>query len=514
MENVIPIEKTGGVGDFRCWRIPEPLKYRPTINAANKHLAQPGGSDSCTIGSMNTMSRSGTPVSNASLSRREVLRVGGLVGCGLTLDGLLRFKASAVGHTTGSFGRAKQVIMLYLHGGHPQQETFDPKPDGPTDLRGEFGAISTSMPGVQFSELLPRCARIADKMAVVRSMSHDNSNHVQASLPANTGHRHPPNTARGDFPPSQTDFPPIGAVVSAVGSNDAALPAWVRVGPLMQRSNGTVLHGQLPGFMGKKHASFNVDQSLVGEEVRIRAIQTTEGLTSARLTERMQLRNQFDKFRSIVDVVGETEAFDASYAQALNLLSSEKTRRAFDLASEPHQVRERYGLTEFGQRCLLARRLAEAGVPMTNVSYCHTPSGSWDTHSQNFKKMKESLGPTLDAALSALIADLDERGRLDDTLVIVNAEFGRTPKINGNAGRDHWPNVYSLALAGAGIRAGTVHGASDNAAAFPEEWPHDPKDFAATIYHLLGVPPDTTVYDMSGRPHRLVIGSPIHEILA
>lgn len=454
------------------------------------------------------------PDLNTPLSRREVLRVGGLVGCGLTLDGLLRVKATAAGRTAGSFGKAKQVIMLYLHGGHPQQETFDPKPDGPTDLRGEFGAISTSVSGVQFSELLPCCAQIAHKMAVIRSMSHDNSNHVQASLPANTGHRHPPNTPRGDFPPSEKDFPPFGAVVHALGSHDVALPAWVRVGPLMRRSNGTVLHGQLPGFLGKKYASFNIDQSLVGGDVKIRAVQPTGGLTAARLTERKRLRDEFDKFRRIIDVAGETEAFDASYTQALDLLSSEKTQQAFDLTSEPRQVRERYGWTEFGQRCLLARRLAEAGIPMTNVSYCHTPSGSWDTHSQNFKKMKESLGPTLDAALSALVEDLDEHGRLNDTLVIVNAEFGRTPKINGNAGRDHWPNVYSLVLAGAGIRAGTVYGASDNAAAYPEECPHDPKDFATTIYHLLGVQPDTVIYDLSGRPHRLVIGKPIHGILA
>jgi arylsulfatase A-like enzyme len=281
----------------------------------------------------------------------------------------------------------------------------------------------------------------------------------------------------------------------------------------MQRNNGTVLHGQLPGFLGKQHGSFNIDQPLVGQDVKIQAIQPAAGLTAIRLTERKRLRDEFETFRRIIDIAGETEAFDASYTRALDLLSSDKTQRAFELGNEPQQVRDRYGQTEFGQRCLLARRLAEAGVPMTNVSYCHTPSGSWDTHSQNFKQMKGSLAPTLDAAVSALIEDLEERGRMEDTLVIVTAEFGRTPKINKNAGRDHWPNVYSIAVAGAGIRAGAVYGASDNAAAFPKENPHDPKDFAATVYHLLGIPPETVIYDKSQRPHYLVIGKPIEGIL-
>ena len=448
------------------------------------------------------------------LSRREVLRVGGLAGFGLTLENLIQARGESAEPKSRSFGKAKQVIVLYLHGGHPQQETFDPKPDGPSEVKGEFGAIATSVPGLRVSELLPRCAPIMHKMAVIRSMSHDNANHVQASLPANTGHRHPENVARGDFPPSKTDFPPFGAVLDAVARRNEALPNWVRIGPLMRRSNGTVLHGQLPGFLGNKHASFNIDQSLLAEEVEIQAIEPAAGLTAARLKQRKRLRDEFETFRRAIDATSKTEAFDASYARAIDLLSSEKTQAAFELASEPPPIRDRYGKTEFGQRCLLARRLAEAGVPMINVSYCHTPAGSWDTHSQNFKKLKNPLAPTLDAAVSALVEDLDERGRLEDTLVIVTAEFGRTPKINRNAGRDHWPHVYSIALAGAGIRAGTVYGASDEAAAFPKENPHDPKDFAATLYHLLGVPADTVLYDQSRRPHHLVIGKPIEGILA
>lgn len=443
------------------------------------------------------------------LTRREALRLGGVAGLGLTLPQLLASRAEAA----GSFGRARRVIMLYLHGGHPQQETFDPKPQGPTAVRGEFGAIATSLPGVQFSELLPETAQIAHKLAVVRSMSHDNPNHVTASLPAQTGHKHPPGTPQTDFPPQATDFPPVGAVLSRLRPAAGSLPTWVRVGPLMRRSNGTVLHGQVPGFLGAAHASFDVDQKLLADDVQIEAIRAADALTDVRLDARASLLQQFDQHRRLIDQSAHAQSLDTHYHRAFNLLASSETRTAFDLAAEPPALRDRYGKTEFGQRCLLARRLVESGVPLVNVSYCHTPSGSWDTHSQNFRRMKESLAPTLDTAFRALVDDLDDRGLLDDTLVVINAEFGRTPKINKNAGRDHWPWVYSLVLAGAGVRSGTVYGASDASAAYPADNPRSQADFAATLYHLLGIPSDTTLYDASGRPHHLVIGKPIDDVL-
>lgn len=441
------------------------------------------------------------------------MRIGGLFGLGLTLPQLMASRAEAKGDSS-TFGRAKQVIVLYLHGGHPQQETFDPKPDGPSAVKGEFGAISTSLPGVQFSEVLPQTARIAHRLAVVRSMSHKNANHVTASLTANTGHMHPPGTPETDFPPADTDFPPFGAVLDHVRPAQQDLPTWVRVGPLMRRNNGTVLHGQIPGFLGAKHASFVIDQELLPRDVRIGAVEPNADVTAIRISSRRDLLTQFDHQRRLIDESAEARNLNTYYQRAFDLLSSSRTRQAFDLASEDSATRQRYGRTEFGQRCLLARRLAEAGVPMVNVSYCHTPQGSWDTHSQNFKQMKDSLAPTFDAAFSALMDDLTERGMLDETLVLVNAEFGRTPAINKNAGRDHWPWVYSLALAGAGIREGTIYGASDNAAAYPAEKPHDPKDMAATIYHLLGVDPQTTIHDLTGRPHSVILGRPISGILA
>jgi hypothetical protein len=411
-------------------------------------------------------------------------------------------------------GKVKQIIMLYLHGGPPQQEMFDPKPNGPSVVRGEFGAISTSVPGVQFGELFPQTAKLAHQLAVVRSMSHDNPNHVQACLPANTGHVHPKAfRSKGDFPPSDTDFPPFGAVLDHVRPAVGNLPTWVRVGPLMSRSNGTTIHGQTPGFLGEKHSSFAVDQKLLPADVEVQAIKPNPELTSLRLQSRRSLLKQFDESREILDQSATAKNVDTFYQKAFGLLSSEETRKAFLLRDEKPTTRERYGKSEFGQRCLLARRLAEAGVPMTTVSYCHKPSRSWDTHSRHFTRMKDSLAPTFDTALSALIEDLRERSMLDETLVFVNAEFGRTPTINKNSGRDHWPWAYSLALAGAGVSAGAVHGASDESAAYVTQSPHDPRDMAATIYQLLGVPHDTILHDKANRPHHLIIGKPIDPVI-
>jgi hypothetical protein len=442
-----------------------------------------------------------------------LLCLGGLTGTGLLLADLFRARAAATPEARGTFGRAKSVIMLYLHGGHAQQETWDPKPDGPSPERGEFGAIATSVTGVRIGELLPRCAKVMHRVALIRSLSHGNANHVQASLAAMTGHAHPPSEeSRGDFPPAPTDFPPIGAVQSAL-RKPGPLPTWVQVGPLMRRANGTVLHGQLPGFLGTRHSPLVIDQDLRATDVRIAAVVPEPELSISRLTDRQDLLKQIDSRRRLMDHAAGARSFDAHRQRAFDLVCSPETRKAFDLPGEPVAVRDRYGRTEFGQCCLLARRLAEAGVPMINVHFCRTPTGSWDTHGKHFTQMKESLCPTFDQAFAALVTDLDERGLLGQTLVVVNAEFGRTPKVNGAAGRDHWPFVYSIALAGGGVGRGVAYGSSDKAAAFPTSHPHDPRDVAATIYHLLGVAADTVVHDQASRPHQLVIGQKIDGLL-
>jgi hypothetical protein len=431
----------------------------------------------------------------------------------LLLADLFRARAAAAPEVRGTFGRARSVIMLYLHGGHAQQETWDPKPDGPTPERGEFGAIATSVTGIRISELLPRSAKVMHRVALIRSLSHGNANHVQASLAAMTGHAHPPSEeSRGDFPPAATDFPPIGAVQSVL-RKPGPLPNWVQVGPLMRRANGTVLHGQHPGFLGTRHGSLVIDQDLQARDVRIAAIAPDPELSIARLTDRQNLLKQIDHKRQVMDSTAEAHSLDDYQQRAFDLVSSPETRNAFDLAREPAAVRDKYGRTQFGQCCLLARRLAEASVPVINVHYCRTPSGSWDTHSQHFTQMKESLCPTFDQAFAALLTDLDERGLLETTLVVANAEFGRTPRVNNSAGRDHWPFVYSLALSGGGVARGVAYGSSDKVAAFPGSHPHDPRDIAATIYHLLGVPVDTIVRDQASRPHQLVIGQKIDGLL-
>jgi hypothetical protein len=447
----------------------------------------------------------------AALTRRGLLQVGGLAGLGLALRDLLQARAAAPAN--GTFGRAKSLIVLYLHGGHAQQETWDPKPDGPSPARGEFGAVDTSVPGTHVSELLPRSARLMHKLAVIRSLSHPNANHVQASLPVMTGHAHPPSEeARGDFPPSPSDFPPFGAVLDRLRPA-GKLPTWVQVGPLMRRANGTVLHGQSPGFLGSKHSPLVVDQDLLPADVRVEAVAPDPELSVGRVEGRRDLLKQLDGQRRLLAEAAETQALDEHQQRALNLLTSLAVGKAFQLAAEPAAVRERYGRTSFGQSCLLARRLAEAGVPVVNVHYCRTPTGSWDTHGRHFAQMKESLCPTFDQAFSALVDDLDQRGLLGRTLVLATAEFGRTPLVNKSAGRDHWPWVYSVALAGGGAAAGVVYGSSDRSAAYPKSNPHDPRDLAATVYHLLGVSADTTVRDQTNRPYSLVIGEKIDGLL-
>jgi uncharacterized protein (DUF1501 family) len=445
--------------------------------------------------------------------RREMLTAGVVAGMAFSLSDLLWLRAEAKTHRQGTFGRAKSVILLYLHGGHAQQETWDPKPDGPSPERGQFGAIATSLHGVRIGELLPHSAKVMHRLAIIRSLSHPNANHVQAALAAMTGHAHPPEAEkRGDFPPSPSDFPPFGAVLDRLRLA-RPLPTWVQVGPLMRRNNGTVLHGQLPGFLGARHSPLVIDQDLLPAQVRVEATAPRPEVPLLRLNGRQNLLAQVDRQRRRLDQAAEVQSFTTYHQRALNLLSSPATARAFRLADEPARIRAAYGKTQFGQCCLLARRLAEAGVPMVNVHYCHTPAGSWDTHGNHFQLMKDSLCPTFDRAFAALVDDLDQRGLLGETLVLATAEFGRTPKINRAAGRDHWPWVYSVAMAGGGTAPGVVYGASDKIAAYPTAHPHDPCDLAATVYHLLGIPAETRITDQTNRPHPLVIGRKIDGLL-
>ncbi len=350
-------------------------------------------------------------------------------------------------------------------------------------------------------------------LALIRSLSHANANHVQASLPALTGHAHPrSDEVKDDFPPSPNDFPPFGAVLNFL-RQPGALPTWVQVGPLMRRNNGTVLHGQSPGFLGPRYGPLVVNQDLLPAKVRVEGLSPSADVPVLRLEGRKDLLEQIDHQRRQLDQLAEVRNLEDYQLRALNLLTSSATGKAFQLAAEPVAIRELYGRTQFGQCCLLARRLAEAGVPLINVHFCHTPKGSWDTHSKHFNQMKDSLCPTFDQAFAGLITDLVDRGLLDQTLVLATAEFGRTPKVNSSGGRDHWPWVYSAVLAGGGVAPGIAYGSSDKVAAHPTSHPHDPCDLAATVYHLLGVKEDTIVHDQFARPYPLVIGKKIDALL-
>ncbi|MFO0891719.1 MAG: DUF1501 domain-containing protein [Isosphaeraceae bacterium] len=448
-------------------------------------------------------------------SRRQAIRVGALAGLGLTLPDLLRARALA-DESKGTpadptFGRARSVIMLYLHGGPAQHETWDPKPAGPAPERGEFGAIATSVPGVRFGEHLPRSARLMHRMAVIRSLTHPNANHVQAALAAMTGRHHPPGTeARGDFPPSPTDFPAIGAALDLLRP-PGRLPSWVQVGPTMTRSNGTVLHGQSPGFLGATHGPLVIDQDLTPKDARVEAVSPDGSVDAARLGGRRTLLDRLDAQRRAVEGSA-PETLDAHQRRALDLLTAPAIVRAFDLGAERPEARDAYGRNSFGQSCLLARRLAEAGVPMISVHYCRRPPG-WDTHGRHFAAMKNDLGPTLDRAFAALVTDLDRRGLLDTTVVWINSEFGRTPRINTGGGRDHWPWAYSLALAGGGLAGGVCLGDRRHRRP-PDPGPARPGRPRRDGLPPPRRPPDTEVRDPLGRPFALVNGRPIRELLA
>jgi Protein of unknown function (DUF1501) len=281
----------------------------------------------------------------------------------------------------------------------------------------------------------------------------------------------------------------------------------------MTRFNGTVLHGQSAGFLGVAHGPLVIDQDLTPDGVVVEAVAPDRAVSPARQGSRRTLLERLDDQRRVLDAAAAVRTFDAYQHRALDLLTAPRVARAFELAAEPDAVRDTYGRNSVGQSCLLARRLVEAGVPMISVHYCRRPPG-WDTHGGHFAAMKESLCPTLDRAFAALVTDLDRRGLLGSTLVWVNAEFGRTPRVNRGAGRDHWPSAYSLVLAGGGIAGGVCLGATDAIAAYPTRDPHDPSDLVATAYHLLGVPPGTIIRDQLGRPHALVNGSPIEGLLA
>jgi hypothetical protein len=452
------------------------------------------------------------------------LRIGGLASIGLSLPDLLRAEGpsetpkiipAALART--GFGRAKSCIFIYLSGGPPQHETFDPKPEAPSEIRGEFGSIRTAIPGVHFSELLPKTAAIANRFATIRSMCTDNNSHTASGYWMLTGQ---PHTAQAEVPASPDDWPSLASVVSMLKPADRSPFTSVILPELVHNDNAPPAPGQSGGFMGPvwNPLLFQCEPQLPRFEID--GLRLPESVSLERLGDRSALLRGMDRDFVAQASSDSVRAFHRLQEQAFDVVHSATARAALDLELESSKVRDRYGRTKFGQSVLLARRLVESGVRLVQVNWPREPGDQmtgnpvWDTHKHNASRVKNVLCPQFDQTFSALVSDLEERGLLHETLVVATGEFGRSPRINPEGGRDHWGNCFSLAVAGAGIRGGQVIGASDRIGGQPDTRPLRPPDLAATILHLLGISPDAEFLDPLNRPRVVTQGGTVISELA
>lgn len=452
------------------------------------------------------------------VTRREVLRVGGLSAMGLSLPTLLRAKETATASKAldPTFGRAKNVIFLWLQGGPPQHETFDPKPDAPAEIRGVFKPIQTNVPDIHFCELLPRTARRADKLAVVRSMATDDNIHSSSGYWVLTGYKYVGPNARTIQP---TDWPYFGSLVKMHRPSKQLPPLTsVWVPDLMRLNENVTPAGQTGGFLGRAWDPERIVGDPSDPNYEVKGLEQTE-ISPLRLKHRISLLEQIEQHYGTLERGGASQLYDTYQQQAFDLITAGRAREAFAIGREPQRTRAAYGHTKWGQTVLLARRLIEAGVRLVHVNWCREPGDSavdnpmWDTHAQNADRMEDVLCPQFDVGFTALLDDLEGRGLLDETLVVAVGEFGRTPKINPLGGRDHWGSVFSFVLAGAGISGGQVYGSSDKNGAYPKTDRVEPQDLTATIFHLLGIDPAGVFLDRGDRPHRLTLGTPIYRLL-
>lgn len=451
------------------------------------------------------------------LDRRTLLQTGSLAAMGPSLPGLLTNQAQAKPRRVepGSvFGKAKRVILLFMWGGPAHQDTWDLKPEGPLESRGEFLPIATNVPGLHISEHFPLLSKQADKLAVIRSVGQEDNNHSTGAHAGLTGRRH--ELKAESFGARQSDFPHFGSVLSALRPNGSGLPTFVSLPEIIATTNGAVTPGQGGGLIGRKFDPFQITQHPDDPDFSIESLRLPDSVGLGRLESRRQLLHQMDRVAGIANRSAPTRTLNDYYKRALNMVLAPEVREAFDLESVPQPERMRYGYHTFGQSVLMAKRLAEAGVPFVTV-YWHrekkTIDSTWDTHALNFQELKLRLMPSVDRPVAALLEDLSDSGMLEDTLVVWNSEFGRTPKVNGRAGRDHWGACNSVVMAGGGVPGGQVYGASDAQAAYPIANKVTQDDIAATIYHLLGFQPHDEVHDRLNRPHRLALGEPIYDLL-
>jgi hypothetical protein len=448
------------------------------------------------------------------LTRRDWLRVGGLGLFGLSWPALLQARQRQADRP----GPAKACILLYLSGGPPQHETWDPKPDAPKEIRGDFRPVASSVPGLRVCELMPRVARLAHRCCVLRAVSTADNAHSSSGYWMLTGQPYPrPNTECN--PPAGGDWPNLGAVVQRLRQGGTNLPAAITLPEQMISNANIVAVGQNAGFLGRGADPWLLTCDPSAPDFQVSGLGLPAEVPPLRLDGRRSLLQQVNRHLDAVDRGGAVARYDGQSRQAFDLLRSPRARRAFDLNQEPPGVRDRYGRHKFGQSVLLARRLVEAGVALVQVNWPRergdmaSDSPVWDTHSRNAERLRTALMPPMDQAYSALLEDLDQRGQLGETLVVWMGEFGRTPRHNGNGGRDHWGQVFSVALAGGGVRGGVVHGASDGIGAFPRDGRVLPHDLAATIFHCLGYRPDIEIHDLLGRPVPISRGEVLRQLL-
>ena len=453
------------------------------------------------------------------LTRREWLRVGSLGALGLSLPALLeaREAGAAPPDTERSFGKARSCIILFLFGGPPQHETWDPKPDAPAEIRGDLKPTPSAVPGLMVGELMPLVARQAGKCCVLRAASTGDNAHSSSGYWMLTGYPHQPINAENVRPGAPNDWPCVAAVVRHLRQRPSRLPAAVTLPENIWNTGHIVWPGQDAGFLGRKADPWLLTCDPSAADFRLPDLSLAPEVPPLRLQARRSLLEQVNRHLDAVDRARATGPFDAQAQQAFDLLSGPGARRAFDLNREPPAVRDRYGRNRFGQSVLLARRLVEAGVSLVQVNWTRTTADTddnpvWDTHAKNAERLKTALMPPMDQAYSALLEDLADRGLLDQTLVVWTGEFGRTPKINARAGRDHWGYVFSVALAGGGVRGGQVYGASDRIGANPREGRVQPQDLTATIFHCLGYRPAVEMHDSLGRPVPISRGEVIRQV--
>jgi hypothetical protein len=420
--------------------------------------------------------------------RRHALKVGVLTLGGLSLPELLRRRALAAESnapaTVGS-SRRTSVIFVELAGGPTHFETYDPKPDAPEEYRGPLGSVPTTLAGERFSELMVEQAKIADKLAVIRSVTHSSSSHGTSAHLTQTGYY------LRDPQRRENDMPCAGSITARMrGANDGGLPAFVSI-PQAMRFGG-------PAYLGKQFGPFRTESDPASEKFAVNNLALTTGLDIDRLDDRRSLLTAFDNQRRVLDTQGVAESIDQFTREAYEMVAGGKARAAFDIAAEDPRTRDRYGRNSSGQGMLLARRLVEAGVTFVTVRV-----GGWDDHTQ-IKSAMEKKGPDYDRGIAALVSDLHERGLDRDVLVVAMGEFGRTPRVNKSAGRDHWGSVMSVLLAGGGLRMGQIIGSSSEKGEVPQDRPYRPENVLATIYRHLGIDPAQSFLDFSGRPRYIL----------